>query len=408
MNWEDTVNINEVKEIRAKTTVFFGIGAIEKIDFIAETFAKDNIDKVLVITGKSSYKRTGAWDYVEKALNKHNIKFAIYSKVTPNPTVIQVDEATQMGKELGAKAVIAIGGGSPIDASKSVAILLANPQYDARALCEYKFAPEKATPIVAINLTHGTGTEADRFAVVSIPEKEFKPAIAYDCIYPTYSIDDPALMTQLPERQTLFVSIDAVNHAIEAATSKIASPITILYSKEAIRLVVKYLPMVMKNHEDLRARYFLLYASLIAGISFDNGLLHFTHALEHPLSAVKPDLTHGLGLAMLLPAVIKQIYTANPLVMQEILSPVIEGLDGSSHDAQKAACEIEQWLFNLGATEKLLDEGFSEADVDKLTKLVEETPSLGLLLSMAPVPSGADVVKEIYHDSLRPMQKTCS
>lgn len=77
---------------------------------------------------------------------------------------------------------------------------------------EFKFEPTKAAPIVSINLTHGTGTETNRFAVVTVPEKDFKPAIAYDCIYPMFAIDDPELMTKLSPKQTRFVSIDAVNH----------------------------------------------------------------------------------------------------------------------------------------------------------------------------------------------------
>ena len=168
----------------------------------------------------------------------------------------------------------------------------------ADELYEYKFAPESAVPIVAINLTHGTGSEANRFAVATVVKKDFKPAIAYDCIYPTYSIDDPKVCTKLSLKQTLYTSIDAINHVVEASTSKVASPYAISLAKETIRLVAKYLPLAAKNPEDLEARYFLMYAALLGGICFDNGLLHYTHALEHPLSAVKHDLSHGLGLAI--------------------------------------------------------------------------------------------------------------
>ncbi|MGI9861919.1 iron-containing alcohol dehydrogenase [Moorella naiadis] len=199
----------------------------------------------------------------------------------------------------------------------------AYPDKTARNLFLLEFTPTKAAPIIAINLTHGTGTEANRFAVVSIPEREYKPAIAFDCIYPLYSIDDPALTVKLPANQTRYVTIDAVNHVVEAATSKVASPYCVLLARETVRLTARYLPQVMAHPEDLTARYYLLYASLIAGIAFDNGMLHFTHALEHPLSAVKPDLAHGLGLAVLLPAVIKQIYPAVPEVLASILAPVI-------------------------------------------------------------------------------------
>lgn len=392
--------INEIREIRSKTTVYLGVGAIEKIYDIASNLKNMNIDKVLIVTGRGAYKKTGAWEYVEKALEKENITYILYNEVTPNPTVDQVDEAARMGNELGAKAVIGIGGGSPIDAAKSVAILLEYKDKTARDIYEFKFTPEKAAPVIAINLTHGTGTEGDRFAVVSIPEKEYKPAIAYDCIYPLYAIDDPQLMVKLPIHQTCYVSVDAINHVVEASTSKVASPYTILLAKETVRLVSRYLPQALQHPGDLTARYYLTYASLIAGICFDNGLLHFTHALEHPLSGVKPDLSHGLGLGILLPSVIKEIYPSVSEVLADILSPIVCGLEGNPGEAEIAAKGIEKWLYSIGITEKLTDLGFKENDVEKLTKLAFETPSLDLLLSMAPIDADEKVVSNIFRNSL--------
>lgn len=400
--WKETVSVDEVREIRTRSIVYLGAGAIKKIDDIVGELKKQGIDKIVVVTGRGAYKKTGAWDHVLSAFNKHDISYVLYDKVTPNPTVDQVDEATHIGKEFCANGVLAIGGGSPIDAAKSVAVLLSYPDKDARALYELKFTPEKAAPIVAINLTHGTGTEADRFAVVSIPEKEYKPAIAYDCLYPMYSIDDPALMTKLSPVQTRYVSVDAVNHIIEASTTTVASPFSILLAEETMKLVAQYLPDAIADPDDVTARYFLLYASLIAGISFDNGLLHFTHALEHPLSAVKPDLAHGLGLSMILPAVIKAIYASRAKVLASVLSPIVPDLKGIPEEAEHAAKAVEKWLFSLGIESKLTDEGFSEKDIDKLTNLAMTTPSLDGLLAIAPVESGADVIATIYRDSLRP------
>ncbi|KEI97666.1 iron-containing alcohol dehydrogenase [Clostridium botulinum] len=398
--WESKMAINEIKEIRSKTTVYLGVGAIEKIYDIASNLKNMNIDKVLIVTGRGAYKKTGAWEYVEKALEKENIAYILYNEVTPNPTVDQVDEAAKMGNELDAKAVIGIGGGSPIDAAKSAAILLEYKDKTARDIYEFKFTPEKAAPVIAINLTHGTGTEGDRFAVVSIPEKEYKPAIAYDCIYPLYAIDDPQLMVKLPIHQTCYVSVDAINHVVEASTSKVANPYTILLAKETVRLVSRYLPQALQHPGDLTARYYLTYASLIAGICFDNGLLHFTHALEHPLSGVKPDLSHGLGLGILLPAVIKEIYPSVSEVLADILSPIVCGLEGNPGEAEIAAKGIEKWLYSIGITEKLTDLGFKENDVEKLTKLAFETPSLDLLLSMAPIDADEKVVSNIFRNSL--------
>lgn len=401
-NWESSIDINKVIEIRGRNHVFLGVGAIQKVNDIALEMKKRMINKVVIVCGKNSYISTGAWGVIEPALKNNQIEYVLFNKVSPNPTDTQVDEATKMALEFGAQAVIGIGGGSPIDTAKSVAILMEYPGKSAENLYQFEFVPEKAVPILAVNTTHGTGTEIDRFAVVTITKNEFKPAIAYDCIYPTWAIDDPALMLDLPANQTRYVSIDAVNHVVEAATTVVNSPFTVLLAKETIRLVHKYLPVVLADPKNLEARYFLLYASMIAGMAFDNGLLHFTHALEHPLSAVKPDLAHGLGLSMLLPAVVKSIYPAQSKVLAELFADVVPGLEGKSGEDTLIAEGIEKWLFEVGITQKLSDEGFTSGDVDRLVDLTFETPSLGGLLSIAPITADRDAVRKIYTESLVP------
>lgn len=398
--WEKDMNINEVKEIRTRTCVYFGCGAINKIEDIAKDFKSKGLDKVIVMSGRNAYKSTGAWAVVEKALKENGIGYVNYDKVTPNPTTDAIDEATKLARDFGAKAVITIGGGSPTDAGKSVAILLEYPDKTGSDIYEFKFDVEKAAPIVAINLTHGTGSETNRFAVATILEKNYKPAIAYDCIYPTYAIDDPQLMKGLSPKQTRYVSIDAVNHVIEAATSKVASPYAVTLAREVIELVAKYLPKAIANSEDLEARYFLCYAAMMGGVCFDNGLLHYTHALEHPLSALKPDFSHGLGLAILLPAVIKNIYTAKANTLAYILEPIVKGLKAEPADAEKASQGVYEWLKSVDVPNKLKDEGFTDEDVKTLTDLAFTTPSLDGLLSIAPTEATRDAVATIYRESL--------
>ena len=398
--WEKDNNINEVHEILCKSNVYFGVGAIKKIDDIVLALKNKGVDKVSVISGKGAYKITGAWNYVEEALKKHNVQYINYAKCTPNPTTDSINEAAHEALNFGSKAVIGIGGGSAIDTAKSVAILLKNEGKTGEELYEGEFTPNGAVPIIAINLTHGTGTEANRFAVATVVEKDYKPAIAYDCIYPLYSIDDPSLCVKLNEKQTRYVSIDAINHVIEASTSKVASPYAVTLARETIALVARHLKDAIQNPDNLEARYYLLYASLLGGICFDNGLLHYTHALEHPLSAVKHDLSHGLGLAILLPAVIENIYPVKSGILADILSPIVPNLKGMPDEAKKASAGVYEWLKSVGVSEKLSDIGFTRGDVDKLTNLAFETPSLAGLLSIAPTNATRDAVKEIYTNSL--------
>ena len=395
-NWEKDININEVKEIRTRTCVYFGCGAIQKINDIAKLYSTRGIDKVVVMSGRNAYKSTGAWDVVEKALKDNNIGYINYDKVTPNPTTDAIDEATKMAREFGAKAVITIGGGSPTDAGKSVAILLKYPNETGSSLYEFKFTPSEAVPVVAINLTHGTGSETNRFAVATILDKNYKPAIAYDCIYPEFAIDDPDLMVGLSPKQTRYVSIDAVNHVVEASTSIVASPYAVTLARETVELVGKYLPKAIANPQDKEARYYLCYAAMIGGVCFDNGLLHYTHALEHPLSAMKPDFSHGLGLAILLPAVIRNIYSAKADTLKYILEPIVKDMTS----ADKAAEGVYEWLKSVDVPNKLKDEGFTDSDVEKLTELAFTTPSLDGLLGIAPTKATREAVAAIYRESL--------
>lgn len=400
MTWEKGIDIQNISEIICGSHVFLGVGAVAKMDFIAGQLAKRNINSVLVMTGRGAYEKTGAWAHVTRALDAHDIKYTLYNKVRSNPETHEVDEAAALGKQVKAGAVIAIGGGSPIDAGKSAAVLLEYPDKTCEDLFELRFVPERAVPIIVINLTHGTGSEANRFAVVTVPERNYKPAIAYDCLYPWYSIDDPALMTGLPANQTIYVSVDAVNHVIESSTTRLNDPFSITTGKETVQLVAHYLPLALKDPQNLEARYFLAYAAMIAGISFNNGMLHLTHALEHPLSGMKPELTHGLGLAVLLPAVIKQIYASKAAILADILAPIVPGLKGTPDETLKAAEGVRKWLQSVGITETLKDVGFTENDVPELVDLVFKTPGLDGMLAVAPVDESPDVVRAIYAESL--------
>ena len=144
-------------------------------------------------------------------------------------------------------------------------------------------------------------------------------------------------------------------------------------------------------------------AALLGGICFDNGLLHYTHALEHPLSAVKHDLSHGLGLAILLPSVIKTIYADKAATLADILEPIAPNLKGEKSEAQAAAVAVEKWLFEIGVKEKLSDMGYGEADVEKLTNLAFATPSLDGLLAIAPNEATKERVRNIYQESMKPL-----
>lgn len=405
MSWECRVPVSRVFELRCRVMDYFGVGALGRVRDVVRVLRSEGVGSVLVVTDEKVYRVTGVWDVLRPALEEAGLEYAVFEGVIPNPTTECVDRARDLGLEVGAGAVIAVGGGSHIDTAKGAAILMEYADRSAEELYELKFTPERAKPVVAINTTHGTGSEVDRFAVASIVEKGFKPAIAYDIIYPRFSIDDPAVTRTLPPGQTRYTAIDALNHVTEAATTRSTNPYSIALGVEAARLIFKYLPAALEDPGDLRARYYLLYASAIAGISFDIALLHLTHALEHPLSALKPDLPHGLGLAMLLPSVVKAVYPAKPEVLAELYRPIAPELKGLPGEAAAAAVRVEEWLFSVGVRQKLQDVGFGEDDIGRLVELALTTPSLDLLLRESPIGYDREVLERIYRESLAPLSR---
>jgi alcohol dehydrogenase class IV len=393
----EKIDIYKVFKLQpARPVTYFGIGAIKKVDEITKELKKRRIDKILITTGPSAYRKSGAYDYVERAMKENVVEYSLYDKVRPNPTYMICDEAAEAGRKIEAKATMGIGGGSSIDVAKTAAVLLEHPDKNARQFYEGGAVVEKAVPIVAINTTHGTGSEVDSLAIAQ-EDGGCKPGIWVPQLYPTYSIEDPSLMKSLPLEHTIATSVDAINHATEGATTTVTNPYSISLAKEAIRLIVKYLPTAIVEPGNLNARYWLLYASAIAGISFDIGLLHITHAMGHAMSALDPKVTHGVSLGILLPSVIKYIYPAVPEVLSMIYNPIVPELKGIPGEAEHAAKKVEEWLSGIGLTQKIADY-FEKEDVEKLTKTAY-SPLFKGFFRVAPIKTTEDIIKKIYEDS---------
>ncbi len=396
---ENKIDINKVFALQpARPVTYFGVGAINKIEDIVKSLRNSGHGKILVVTDNVAYKACGAWDIVEPVLNKEAEGFEHYSGVRPNPTYDNCEEAAQVGEKMQATAVLAIGGGSVIDTAKTVAVLMYHPGKKAVDFYEKGEPITGALPIVVINTAHGTGSETDAFAVAQ-SDGDDKPAINSPHIYPTYSIDDPQLTLSLPLKQTISTSIDAINHATEAATTITTNPYSIALAREAIRLVSKYLPQAIVEPKNLVARYWLMYASAIAGISFDIGLLHITHVLEHAMSAINPEVTHGEGLGILLPAVVKEIYHAVPEVLADIYHPIVPELRGLPGEDSFAAERIKEWLSMVGQPTSM-GKYFSEKDISKLVEQAKTSIAGKLMLPLAPIPVNDEVLQRIFQESL--------
>ena len=301
--WENGIDIYSVRVIRTRTNLYFGVGAIQYFADIADQLTARGITSVLVVTGRSSYKRTGAWEVVEKILNSRKISYALYDRVTPNPTTMQADEATALGKGIRAQAVIAIGGGSPIDASKAIAVMAANPgdywDYVSGGTGRAQPIPNPPLPIVAVTTTAGTGTEADPWTVIT--KEDTNEKIGFGCAetFPVLSVVDPEMMLTIPAHLTAYQGFDALFHATEGYIANVATPLSDAYALKSIELLAKYLPAAVKDGSDLEARTQVALASTLSGMVESTSCCTSEHGMEHALSAFYPKLPHGAGLIML-------------------------------------------------------------------------------------------------------------
>lgn len=322
-------------------------------------------ERILVATGRRSAKESGALDEALSILSKHGIVYDIFSDVTPNPWSSQADKMANRAWEFGAEAILAIGGGSVIDTAKVAAMIAVS---GGKAV-DYIYGKRRARghiPVYAVNITHGTGTEVDRYSVLTVDDAREKRG--FISIYPSASVDDPRYTITLPRSQTLYTSLDAFYHAYEAATQPWASPFVEMLSYETIKLIRDWLPVAIEKPANLEARYKLLYASMLAGIAIDMAGTHIVHVLEHVLSGMKPELAHGGGLAITGPRSAYYIHKKSPLASAKLLQLLDPSIRPLAEDASKAEAAIRRFQESVGFTETLNQYGFSDVELIKIAE----------------------------------------
>ena len=397
-NWHCKIDLNHVFTLQpTRPNTVFGIGALSRLNAILADLARGGQVAVLVVTDPVAAKVSGAWDAVRPALDAH-LAWALYDGVRQNPTLANCDAAAAAGREVMAQAVLAIGGGSVIDAAKIAAALLAHPGKKASDFFSGKAAVSCSLPLVVVNTTHGSGSECTATATAQT-DGENKHAIRSPHLYPTQAIDDPSLTVSLPPRHTVATALDALCHALEAATATTASPYSISLAKDAVRIIASFLPTAIRQPGNLNARYWLTYASAIAGIAIDCGSLHLVHALENAMSAINPDVAHGEGLGILLPAVLREIYPATPEILAALLHPIAPDLTGNPGETDVAVARLRQWLDSLGQP-ATMTAYFTGADVPALTRLAVKSPPAKALLQYAPIRVDSAVVERIFQHAL--------
>ena len=256
--------------------------------------------KALIVTDAGLAKAGVAARIAEK-LALQDIESVIFDGAKPNPSIANVEAGLEVLKQHQCDFVVSLGGGSPHDCAKGIALCATNGGH----IRDYEGVDQSSKPqlpLVAINTTAGTASEMTRFCIITDEDRHVKMAIVDRNVTPLLSVNDPELMVAMPKGLTAATGMDALTHAIEAYVSTAANPITDACAIKAMELISQNLRKAVQDGKDLTARENMAYAQFLAGMAFNNASLGFVHAMAHQLGGFY-DLPHGVCNAVLLPHV---------------------------------------------------------------------------------------------------------
>lgn len=286
------------------STTFF----LPPVNIIGKNALQDAISHIqghglkhgLIVTD-SFLSKNGVVKKIADMLDQQGIKTNVFDGTHPNPTVTNVNDGLKILKENNCDFVISLGGGSPHDCAKGIALLATNGG-EIKNYEGIDKSDKPQLPLIAINTTAGTASEITRFCIITDETRHVKMAIITPHVTPILSVNDPALMAGMPPGLTAATGMDALTHAVEAYVSTAATPITDACALKAVTLIEENLRNAVKNGQDMQARENMAYAELLAGMAFNNASLGYVHAMAHQLGGFY-GLPHGVCNAVLLPHV---------------------------------------------------------------------------------------------------------
>ena len=339
-----------------------------KVDSVADYVASYG-KKALIVTGRTSAKKSGLYDRVVAKLETAHIDYVLFDQVDANPLTTTALEGATLAKSESCDVVIAIGGGSIMDCAKGIAFMAVN-EGDINDYIFNRKSSDNALPLIVIPTTCGTGSEGNGFGVLTNPETGDKKSLRCNAIVPKVSIVDPAVMGTMPPHVLASVGFDALCHNIEAYTSKTAQPFTDALSYYAVTLLAQYLvplykhvkavangkPEVLNEKQLTKAWEPVTLASTIGGMVINTAGVTLAHGMEHPASGLK-DITHGVGLAVIEPVVVEYTWSANPDKFGA-LARIFNHGDGS-----ELGEALRFIVHDLDLTTNLTELGFTKKDI---------------------------------------------
>ena len=333
-------HLARAQSLRVPETVLFGPGSRLQTGEVARRFGS----KALLVTGSSSLQESGVLSEMRNALFSTGVLAEVFSGVVGEPTVAVVEEIRRHIKDAGTEVVIAVGGGSVIDAAKAACGLV----NEHHPVAEYQWDRKitaRCVPLVALPTTSGTGAEVTPNAVIIDPARPAKRSIRHPDMMPRAAIVDPELTYSCSKDVTAAAGLDALVQAVESHTSTSAGAITRALSSQAVRLIGPDLTAACSDGPPQQARIALAAGSLLAGIALANARLGAAHGLAHPVGA-RFGVPHGLVCGLLFPHVARLNEEAVGDIYEDEITPLIEVEDADESDT--LAVRFEKLLAELG------------------------------------------------------------
>jgi len=386
--------------LRLPARVHFGYGARAQLPEIVRVHGR----RVLAVVDPFLI-RTPFLDDITGQLTAAGLEVSVYSDVTPELPVDTLDAGAAAAREYGADVVLAIGGGSALDAAKLIALLSTHDGPLNRYYGE-NLVPGPLVPIVAVPTTAGTGSEVTPVAVVSDPAREIKVGISSPFLVPVAAVVDPELTLGTPATVTAYSGIDALVHAVESYTARSfevdwSAPLRVFTGRNALvgsialqaaRHLGPWLPVAVREPTDRRARQEVAMGSLLGGVAFGSTGTHLCHALQYPIGALTKT-PHGLGTGLMLPYVLDAL-RVEPGVAGRIadLSAAIEGIRADEASAERAINRIAEINREIAVPATLAEIGVTR---DHLPRIADLALGSTRLVAIAPVTPSRDLLLEI-------------
>ena len=333
---------------------------------------------------------------VRSSLEEAGLAVTVYGGVTPNPTTTCVDEGSDLAMTIHASAIVAVGGGSSMDAAKGISLGAVNSQRGIGLDYTSTF-PHPALPIIAIPTTAGTGAEVNAFGVITDVTSHRKFYVGHDSALARAAILDPDLTVGLPAGATAATGMDALTHALESYLSVRANPYSDGIALQLISTVATFLPRAVADGSDIEARAELLLASHIAGVGFSHTGLGLVHGIAHPLGG-QFNIPHGLALCIVIEAVLRFNLAARQQRIARVAFALGVGETAASElqNAEAAITGIAALAARVGMTGPLSKFGVTG---DALPSLAADTLADSVTINNPIQPTADDVIR-ILKESL--------